>query len=184
MHFCFIKATEGKDNRDKMFKKNWRRANRAKLFVSPYHFFRQTNRKGTEQQAKNFLEAIKKTMLDLPPVLDVEVYNRRKGSVNHMRTEMKRWLMIVENERKVKPIIYTSESFYNDYLSGHFDEYPIWIAKYSENKPKLRGEKNWIIWQFTDKGDNIQVPGIKKGTHIDLNVFNGGPEEFEDILLK
>ncbi|MGO7675704.1 GH25 family lysozyme, partial [Rhizobium ruizarguesonis] len=38
-NFVYIKATDGGDNLDPMFKKNWRRAKEAGLKHCAYHFF-------------------------------------------------------------------------------------------------------------------------------------------------
>src|SRR5687768_14953240 len=37
--FAFIKATEGINNKDQYFKRNWRKAHDAKVVTGAYHFF-------------------------------------------------------------------------------------------------------------------------------------------------
>ena len=68
--FVFIKASEGKTYRDEAFNSNYRKAREAGLMVGAYHFFRK-NRTG-EEQAANFLGAIKGKKFDLPLVIDLE----------------------------------------------------------------------------------------------------------------
>jgi len=63
---------------------------------------------------------------DLPPVLDVEGANGMKPEA--IRREVQEWLDVLEYNYHVKPIIYTYISFYERYLKGYFDNYPLWVA--------------------------------------------------------
>ncbi len=68
--FVFIKATEGINNVDEQFRRNWLQAEEAGLAKGAYHFF--IAGKSGKQQANNFIEIVKLRPGDLPPVLDVE----------------------------------------------------------------------------------------------------------------
>lgn len=80
------------------------------------------------------------------------------------------WLKLAEQKYEVKPILYTSRSFYNDYLKGKFNNYPLWVASYS-SKQKLN-KVDWDFHQFTEK---VRVSGI--GVTVDGNDFNGTKNE-------
>lgn len=164
--FSFIKATEGKTIQDKKFKENWKGAGEYQIIRGAYHFFRPTA--DASAQLKNFTKQVKLKAGDLPPVLDVEVLDGETPS--NVRKKMKIWLTGVEKHYKIRPIIYTGLSFYQDYLAGHFDDYPIWIAAYYRILPPMLEEKKkiWKFWQYTDKG---KVRGIKG--KVDVNVFDG-----------
>ena len=95
-----------------------------------------------------------------------------------MRAEVKDWLDIVEDHYGVKPIVYTYVNFYSQYLSGEFDNYPLWAAHYLE-KDKPRIKRKWIFWQHSERG---RVNGIR--TRVDFNVFNGDKDDFESLLIK
>jgi lysozyme len=82
----------------------------------------------------------------------------------------------VEKQLGVKPIIYTNQHFFERHLAGHFDDYPLWIARYSTDKPSLNSGKQWDIWQFSNEGC---VDGISK--KVDLNVFPGTSEMLERL---
>ena len=90
----------------------------------------------------------------------------KKQSLDSLKVGLKRWLTKVEKHYKVKPIIYSGESYYTDFLKKEFSDYPFWIANYNfwRNQP----DSHWLLWQFTEKA---QVSGIN-GT-VDINVFNG-----------
>lgn len=170
VHFAFIKATEGAQHIDTLFCKNWAEVNRVGIQRGAYHFFRPSIL--PELQARNFLNWVEMNQHDLPPVLDVEVLDGVSPAklVHYMR----RWLYVVEAHFQKKPIIYTNLNFYNDYLAGHFQEYPIWIARYSYQKPELGDNQPWQFWQY---GNNGSLPGIKGA--VDFNVFHGTKDEFE-----
>lgn len=172
--FAFIKATEGLGNTDKRFRRNWKKTKEAGVTRGAYHFFLPT--KSGKQQAQNFIKTVDLEPGDLPPVLDIErLYGVRPEK---MRREVQDWLTIVEEYYKVKPIIYTYVNFYSSYLSGQFDDYPLWAAHYLE-KDKPRISRRWIFWQHSEKG---RVNGITMP--VDFNVFNGDSSDFESLLIR
>jgi len=171
--FAFIKATEGNDNVDPFFKRNWRRSKNAGITRGAYHFFIAT--KDGKMQAKNFIKRVDLESGDLPPVLDVE--QRYGASPGQLRKEVKAWLETVENHYGVRPIIYTNVDFYENYLKGFFDDYPLWVAHYLQpTKPRI--SRNWSFWQHSEEG---RVNGIL--SKVDFNVFNGDSLEFKKLLV-
>ncbi|HEX8331505.1 MAG TPA: GH25 family lysozyme [Segetibacter sp.] len=172
--FAFIKATEGVEGVDRQFKRNWRKAGEADMPKGAYHFF--LAHKSGKAQAENFIKTVKLKTGDLPPVLDIEQLYGVKPA--QMRKQIKEWLQVVEDYYEVKPIIYTSVSFYDDYLGDEFDEYPLWIAHYKErNRPRIK--RSWIFWQHNEEG---RVNGIT--SKVDFNVFNGDSSDFEELLIR
>jgi lysozyme len=172
--FVFIKATEGLLNTDKQFKRNWQQAKTANIPRGAYHFFLAT--KDGKAQADNFISRVKLEPGDLPPVLDVEqLYG---VPVNLMQQRAKAWLKTVEAAYDIKPIIYSSADFYNRYLGKDFDQYPLWVAHYFEQK-QPHVEREWQFWQHSSIG---HINGIT--TNVDFNVFNGDSTAFKTILLK
>ncbi len=171
--FSFIKATEGLENIDKQFRRNWTKASEAGLPRGAYHFF--LPNKSGKAQAKNFISTVKLEPGDLPPVLDIEqLYGVNPAK---MRKEVKEWLIRVENYYGVKPIIYTYVNFYTNFLGTEFDEYPLWIAHYHE-KDYPRIDRSWLFWQHHENG---RVNGITK--RVDFNVFNGDSTDFRNLLV-
>lgn len=172
--FAFIKATEGLGRVDIGFRKNWFNAKKALMPRGAYHFF--ISSKSGKAQAENFIETVKLDKGDLPPVLDIESTNG--ASVTDIQQRAKDWLQVIEKHYKVKPIIYTNIDFYSNFLDGHFDDYPLWVAHYYvKDKPRI--ERNWIMWQHNEKG---RVNGID--SFVDFNVFNGDSIAFKKLLLK
>ena len=171
--FAFIKATEGNNNTDPHFKRNWRKARQAGIIRGAYHFFI-PSRDG-KTQAKNFIDKVEIVTGDLPPVLDIEQTNR--VSPTQLRQEMTKWLDAVELYYGVKPIIYTNAEFYKKYLQGYYDDYPLWVAHYLQpNEPRISRE--WSFWQHSEQG---RVNGIR--AKVDFNVFNGDSIAFRSLLV-
>jgi lysozyme len=172
--FAFIKATEGLGNVDRQFKRNWKKAKEAGIARGAYHFFLPT--KSGKIQAKNFISNVHLEPGDLPPVLDIEQLYGVKPE--KMRKEVQDWLTTVEEYYKVKPIIYTYVNFYSRFMSGQFDDYPLWAAHYLE-KDKPRINRQWLFWQHNERG---RVNGITMP--VDFNVFNGDSADFENLLVR
>ena len=172
--FAFIKATEGLGRVDNGFRRNWFNAKKALMPRGAYHFF--ISSKSGKAQAENFIETVNLSKGDLPPVLDIESANG--ASVTDIQQRAIDWLLMIENHYKVKPIIYTNIDFYENFLDGKFDDYPLWIAHYYEKK-KPRITRKWILWQHNEKG---RVNGID--AYVDFNVFNGDSTAFKNLLIK
>lgn len=162
--FVFIKATEGLELQDDYFAKNWLAAGKHGLRRGAYHFFRPSV--SAAKQAGNFFDMVSLLPGDLPPVLDVE--HRGNLSPSELIRSVKTWATMVEKRYGVKPIIYTGQNFYNRFLAGQLDEYPMWLARYDAEEPVTVCGRTYNFWQYTDTG---QLPGIKG--NVDRNVFFG-----------
>jgi len=162
--FAFIKATEGKELKDKAFFANWTLAGQTGMRRGAYHFFRPEVK--PEDQARNFFAAVKLAPGDLPPVIDVE--DRGKLAPAQLVENVKQMGEMIELRYGVKPIIYTGQNFYNRFLAGQFDDYPLWLARYDVDEPVTVCGRAFEFWQFTDRA---KLPGVIG--HIDRNVFTG-----------
>jgi lysozyme len=173
--FAYIKATEGIAQVDPYFQRNWRECPKAGIICGAYHFFRP--QKSGAWQAKFFLQTVRIERGDLPMMVDVETLDGTSPA--KMREELNSFLAYVKRKTRVKPVIYSGLSFYNDYLRGFYDTYPLWLAHYYHPELKLKNSSKWSFWQHSDKA---KVNGIN---HIvDFDVFNGDSVEFRGMLIK
>ncbi|MDR1881411.1 MAG: glycoside hydrolase family 25 protein [Prevotella sp.] len=178
VQFAFIKATEGGDHKDSMFRFNWREARDNKILSGAYHFF--TFCKGGKEQARNYIHYVPRDSMDLPPVIDLE-YGGNCSPANRKEdliAEIAGYFEIVEDHYQRKALIYTTNEFYKNYLQNQFPDNPVWIRNIV-SKPDLPDGRGWLFWQFSNRG---RIDGIS--TLVDLNVFNGSREKFERLLLK
>ncbi len=172
--FAFIKATEGIEREDNNFKRNWNHAQKAGIARGAYHFF--ISSKSGKAQAENFIETVRIKKGDLPPVLDIEQTNGT--SKTQLQERVSDWLVTIEKKYKVKPIIYTNADFYKTFLSGRFDEYPLWVAHYLvKDKPRI--DRDWSFWQHSETG---RVNGIR--SFVDFNVFSGDSTAFQKLIIQ
>ncbi len=171
--FIFIRATMGESKVDKQYKDNWKGAKSINKLRGAYHYFRPNQ--NSIKQADNFIRTVKLMPGDLPPVLDIEEHPRNQ-SMENLKLGLKRWLDAIEKHYKVKPIIYSGDKYFTDFLEKEFSDYPLWIANYNfwvEN-PK----DHWDFWQFSEKG---AVNGIKG--YVDLNLYQYDIEELEKLCI-
>lgn len=174
LEFVFIRATAGNDREDRQFKQNWLGAKKRKIIRGAYHYYRPDE--NSLKQALFFIKTVHLQKGDLPPVLDIEKLSKNQSMTN-LKLGLKRWLKAVEDHYKVRPIIYTSEKYYDDFLKKEFSEYLFWIANYNFYREKI-GE-DWLFWQFTEKAT---ISGIKG--NVDVNVFNGDLEQLRFIVVE
>ena len=173
MSFAFIKATEGLDNQDAYFRRNWKKVKDAGMARGAYHYFLAT--KSGKAQAQNFIDAVDLQPGDLPPVLDIE--QAYGASPEKLRERAKEWLQTVEDFYHVIPIVYTNVDFYRQYLRDDFDGYPLWVAHYlQKERPSIY--RTWSFWQHSESG---RINGIL--TRVDFDVFNGDSTEFRKLLI-
>lgn len=171
--FVFVRATMGNRGKDRKFKDNWKALERRSKIKGAYHYFRPNE--NSMMQASNFIETVRLRPGDLPPVLDIEE-RPRSQSMDSLKVGLKRWLDIVEKHYEVRPIVYSGDSYFTDFLEKEFSDYTLWIANYNFfiEKPK----KHWDFWQFSEHG-------TVKGIHgpVDLNLFKGDIEQLEMLAI-
>ncbi len=169
-NFVFIKATDGGDHLDPMFRKNWDGAHRAGLKRGAYHFFYWC-RSGAEQ-AEWFIRNVPKVKGALPPVIDVE-YNHLSSCKKRLPRatvleKMQVFMDRLEKHYGQRPIIYTAPDFYADNLKGAFPNHPFWLRSVAAHPSKRYPGRDWLFWQYSGSGLSQGVGG-----KIDLNVFHG-----------
>jgi len=167
--YMIFRATMGKDGVDKHFNKNWENAKKHHYLRGAYHYYRPSE--SSTQQFENFASVVTLNGGDVIPVLDIEEQSPY-GEAN-LRVGILNWLKLAEAKYGAKPIIYTGLSYYNDFLKGHVDDFPLWIASYSDNS-KLKT----IDWKFHQFSEKMVVNGIE--SLVDGNYFNGS---LEDLLM-
>ena len=169
--FVFIRATVGNDRLDKRFEENWFESKENNLIRGAYHYYRPNE--NSLEQAELFIKTVHLQKGDLPPVLDIERLPENQ-SIERLKIGLRRWLIAVEEHYKVKPIIYTGERYYDDFLKEEFSDYLFWIANYNFYRENIKEE--WLFWQFTEKAT---VSGIKG--NVDVNIFNGDLQQLQYI---
>ena len=174
LHFVFIRATAGNDAVDRRFKRNWEGAKKNKMIRGAYHYYRPNE--NSLEQAELFIKTVRLQKGDLPPVLDIEKLPKNQSMTN-LKKGLRRWLQAIESHYKVKPIIYTGEKYYDDFLKEEFSDYLFWIANYNFYREEIQDD--WLFWQFTERA---AVPGIEG--NVDVNIYNGDLQQLQFITVE
>ncbi len=173
IRFVIIKASEGRDMRDRCFRDNFKNARRHGFVRGAYHFFNPHS--DPIRQAEHYFRHVHLLPGDLPPILDVE--SRGSKPLAEFRNDVLRWLDYAHKKTGVLPILYTGARFRYDYLRDpRFDKYPFWVAHYNMRRLRYQGE--WVMWQYSDKG---RISGIEGD--VDLNLFNGKFSDLQRLLI-
>ena len=163
--YVYLKATEGGDRIDHRYEHNIRMAQDNNIRVGSYHFYRPLTPQS--EQLKNFRAQCRPKDQDLIPMIDIE------SKPSSMTTEdfcdsLLTFIRMVERAYRQKPLLYTYTNFYNKYLQGMIDDYPLMIAQSSSTEPVLTDGKDYIMWQYTAKG---KINGVS--TYVDKSRFMG-----------
>ena len=170
--FVYIKSTEGITYVDDRWKENAKGALEENIPFGLYHFMRLDV--SAKRQAEIFALKCLEAKDTLRPMLDVE---RSCGfGAKRIADSVETFIAVFEKKMKMKPIIYTYESFFNDYFKNSRlkNEY-FWIANYNGHSDAIQRE-NVVIWQFSESGT---VNGIE--TKVDLNVAG---ENFGEVMFQ
>ena len=171
--FVIVRSTAGKDKVDEKFHDNWKNT-KGKYIRGAYHYY--LPNENSFLQAENFITTVQLSKGDLPPILDIEKLPKTQ-SIDSLKVGLKRWLTKIEKHYKVKPIIYSGESYYNDFLKEEFSEYTFWIANYNFWRKEM--DNDWLLWQFTEKAQVNGIDGL-----VDVNVFDGIKLELMEKCVK
>lgn len=175
IQFVYIRATMGKGHHDRRYRKNILGARRAGLKVGSYHFL--TAKFSIDEQFRDFLAVAKPAEQDLIPMVDVEEGFLNGWNRDQLQDSVAKFSRLVKQHYGRRPMIYSSESYYNKMLAPRFNDHILYIASYSRLIPKIRGDRNHNLWQYSERG---HIHGI--GEYVDLCRFTNGTT-VEDIIL-
>ncbi len=169
--FAYIKATEGGDVADPLFRQNWRNAGRAGVVRGAYHYYYFC--RSPEQQARWFIRHVPRDTRALPPVLDMEwTHNsrscKRRPDGRTVRREAARFMRLIEQHYGQRPIVYTTVDFWRDTDISKLRNTQFWLRSVAGHPRDVYENARWVLWQYSGTG---RVPGISG--NVDLNAFSG-----------
>lgn len=157
--FVYVKCTEGATYVDPMFRTNTAGAHDQGFKVGAYHYFRMTS--SAHDQFRNFKGQIDKSVLDLILMVDVEAND---GKPRHeFQDSLRVFLDLLEKEYGNKPMLYGTNRSYNELCAPEFNGYPMYIGRYGNDAPVVKGPFHYTIWQYSEEGS---IPGIPKPVDI------------------
>lgn len=178
--FAFLKATEGGDHSDPMFRRYWAETRAAGIPRGAYHYF-YFCRSGAHQAAW-FISHVPRERGALPPVIDLEwTASRtcpRRPPANEVLREAKIFKDILHRHYGQRPIIYTTVDFYRDNNLRTWPE-EFWLRSVAGHPNVVYPKQRWSFWQYTGTGT---VPGARG--NIDLNTFGGSAADWQQWLQR
>ncbi len=171
--FAFIKVSEGTSITDSDFKRNWAEAKENGILRGAYHYY--IPWRDPDSQVAIFKKNVALKPGDFAPILDIEENSLRPD--NKIISDIGIWLKKIENYYGIKPIIYTNQSYFNKFIKGNYENYPLWIADYTKPVLTLYDEENLHFWQYNKKG---KLAGIKGD--VDFNSYLKSEEDFNKLL--
>ena len=173
--FVLAKATEGRYSSDDQYARNKERAEALGLPFTAYHFAHPDRTAGDAMlEADHFVDVAALGGANLIPVLDLEDHGGL--GPRWLRAWVRTWLTQVEARLGVKPIIYTSPSFWRDRMGNSRwfarNGYRLWIARWHVAQPRVPARnwagRGWTVWQYDDCGHVAGIDGC-----VDLDRLNG-----------
>jgi lysozyme len=185
--FAYIKATEGKTNRDDRFKANWDGARAAGIYPGAYHVFNFC--RGAKDQFENIVSTVPMLEDSLPIAIDLEWYDdgpvspkqKQCRDIEAIRRNIHDLLTLVGKRYRKLPVIYAHEKGIREIVADQFQAYPLWLQNWTKDGspgdagPSLSGNNPWTMWQFSGE---IPFAGSQD---VDLNVFFGTEEQFQSF---
>lgn len=174
--FAYIKATEGGDVADPLFRSNWNGAAAAGIPRGAYHFFYFC--RPAVEQAAWFITHVPRESGALPPVLDIE-WNHASRSCRSrpdpatVRSEIATFLHIVAEHYGQRPVLYTTVDFHRDNGLHLLRGEEFWLRSVAGHPRGTYPGQRWEFWQYTGTG---VVPGISGA--VDLNAFAGAEADW------
>lgn len=174
LRFVFIRSTCGNDKLDARFRYNWKKAKENHFIRGAYHYYRPNE--NSIEQANNFIKYVKLQSDDLPPVVDIEQMPETQ-SMDSLKVGLKRFCAKIEKHFGTKPIIYSGQKYYEDFLKEEFSGYVFWVANYNFFVETIQDD--WTFWQFTEKA---VIRGVS--SKVDINIYNGTPLMLNYLKIK
>ena len=176
VRFVIAKATDGRTFVDPMYARNKAEAESLGLAFTAYHYARPDSTPGDARaEADHFVKTAQLTGVDLIPALDLEQSGGLSPSALARWVHV--WLMEVQAKLGVKPMIYSSPSFWSVHMGNSTwfaaNGYRLWIAHWGVATPRVPAQEwvglGWTVWQTTS---GAHVSGFRG--RVDHDLYSAG----------
>lgn len=162
IEIVYIRSSASHSYIDAKFEENYQKAKENNLKIGFYHYVTARNIEEAQEQARFFATVIKGKEADCRLAMDFETFRGlTKEEINIIaKSFLEELKKLTEKELVIYSDAYNAKYTFEESL---FEKYPLWLAEYGVKEPEA---KNFIGWQYTDKGS---IPGIKG--YVDRDIF-------------
>lgn len=156
--------------KDNTFDTNYANAKAAGLKVGIYVYSEANNVDTAVSNAQFIIDTLKGDKLDFPVTFDWEswtYFNSMEMNL-HMLNQMYDAFSKTMKEAGYETMLYGSQNYLNNVWMD-LKDYPIWVARYSENEPVIENGNKIILWQNSDSG---KIDGINEKVDFDIYYVN------------
>lgn len=161
IQFVYMLATIGGDSVNPAFQPYLSGCRKTRLKAGAYHCM--TTTATVEEQFQNFVNHVPKDSIKLVPMIYVS--ECEYWTAEEVIDSVKRFCDLLEAHYGKRPAIYALNAIYNRYLTPVFNDYALYIIKYSDVRPVIHGGNEGIrmLWQYTNKG---KIRGFEKPVNL------------------
>ena len=162
IEIVYIRSSASHSYIDAKFEENYQKAKENNLKIGFYHYVTARSIEEAQEQARFFATVIKGKEADCRLAMDFETFRGlTKEEINIIaKSFLEELKKLTEKELVIYSDAYNAKYTFEESL---FEKYPLWLAEYGVKEPEA---KNYIGWQYTDKGS---IPGIKG--YVDRDIF-------------
>lgn len=165
VRYAYVRSSLGDTVVDRCFRKNALLAREAGVRVGYYHYFTTAP---VRVQAEHFFALLDSVEMDLKPMLDVESTRFNEWPHGRLADSVALFFRLCEERVGCRPVLYSSQNFYQRHLSPEFDHEILWLAKYMDTPPIADGRAQAAIWQYTYRG---RYKAVRRNT-VDQSKFH------------
>lgn len=161
IQFVYMLATVGGDSVNPAFQPYLSGCRKTRLKAGAYHCM--TTTATVEEQFQNFVSHVHKDSIKLVPMIYVS--ECEYWTADEVIDSLRLFCDLLEAHYGKKPAIYALNAIYNRYLTPVFNDYALYIIKYSDVRPVIHGGNDGIrmLWQYTNKG---KIRGFEKPVNL------------------
>lgn len=164
--FAMLRATYDSSGTDSQFENNIQEISKTTINAGAYHQSSAQNVGEAVQEAKYFLNTVKRYSITYPLALRMESdFDFQKGK-DYFTNIVLAFLNVIK-ENGYYPILYATWEMINNFLNmTRLSGFDIWLGAPSNDKSNVPKLKKLAIWQYSQRGS---VPGIAGNANLDIS---------------
>ena len=158
--FVIMRAGYGikdEDSKEVKFNTYYEDAKKNNIPVGTYWYCYALTPESALQEAKVFLKKVKGKKFEFPVYYDVEEPSVLETGSENLKNIINTFCGELEKNNYYCGVYASLNVFLNKFPAEIYQNYAVWVAYWSQNRPQINGT-SWGIWQYTSDGsmDGVQ----------------------------